>query len=77
MYNQLTSEQRSQITALLTTKINNKEIANILGVHISTIYREIKRNGNPRSYNWETAQKKTLWFTYCTYWYTFIGTPRN
>lgn len=58
MYNQLTSEQRSQIAALLATKIAKKEISKIVGVHISTIYREIKRNGNPRSYNWETAQRR-------------------
>lgn len=35
-----------------------KEIAEIVGVHISTIYREIHRNGRPRSYDWKSAQRK-------------------
>lgn len=58
MYKQLTSEQRSQIAVLLTTKTSKKVIAEMLKVHVSTIYREIQRNGNPRSYKWETAQFK-------------------
>lgn len=58
MYKQLTSQQRSQISALLTTGTPKKEIAVIVGAHISTIYREIKRNGGKRSYNWANAQQK-------------------
>lgn len=34
---------RLQIEALLKAKVSTKEIAQILGVHISTIYRELKR----------------------------------
>lgn len=46
MYKQLISEQRSQIFALLQTKTPKKIIAQIVGVSLSTIYREIKRNQN-------------------------------
>lgn len=58
MYKQLTSEQRSQIAVLLTTKTSKKVIAEMLCVHVSTIYRETQRNGSPRSYNWKLAQSK-------------------
>ena len=46
MYKQLTSEQRYVISALLKRKVSKKEIAKEFGVSVSTIYREIKRNGN-------------------------------
>ena len=44
MYKQLTSEQRYVISALLKRKVSKKEIAKEIGVSMSTIYREIKRN---------------------------------
>lgn len=43
-YNHLTQEQRYQIEALLETGISKTEIAKIIGVDPSTIYRELKRN---------------------------------
>ncbi|WP_308529785.1 helix-turn-helix domain-containing protein, partial [uncultured Prevotella sp.] len=43
-YHQLTSEQRSQIFALLQKKTGRKEIAAIVGISQSTLSREIKRN---------------------------------
>lgn len=43
-YTQLTPEQRYQISALLNTSINKTQIALIIGVDRSTIYRELKRN---------------------------------
>jgi len=43
-YKQLTQEQRYQIDALLETNISKTDIALIIGVHHSTIYRELKRN---------------------------------
>lgn len=43
-YKQLTQEQRYQIEALLKTNTNKPEIARIIGVHPSTIYRELARN---------------------------------
>lgn len=44
MYNQLTSEQRYVISALLKRKTPPKEIAEEIGCHISTVYREKSRN---------------------------------
>ena len=46
-YHQLTSEQRSQIFALLQKKTGRKEIAAIVGISQSTLSREIKRNSTP------------------------------
>ena len=43
-YQQLTSEQRYQIYALLKSGQKKSEIAKVLGVHKSTIGRELKRN---------------------------------
>ena len=44
MYKQLTSEQRSQIFALLQRKCPRKEIARIVGTSQSTLSRELRRN---------------------------------
>ena len=44
MYKQLTSEQRSQIFALLQRKCPRKEIARIVGTGQSTLSRELRRN---------------------------------
>ena len=44
MYKQLTSEQRYVISALLKRKTSPKEIAEEIGCHISTVYREKSRN---------------------------------
>lgn len=43
-YHQLTREQRYQITALLESGHNQSEIALYLGVHKSTVSRELQRN---------------------------------
>jgi len=43
-YKQLNLHQRYQIQALLETVSSKVEIAKILGVHPSTVYRELKRN---------------------------------
>ena len=57
MYNQLIPEQRSQIFALLQSKTEKKVIASIVGVSVSTIYREIKRNSTAKGhYLWDKAQ---------------------
>jgi len=52
MYHQLTSEQRSQISALLQNRTPRKEIAKIVGISQSTISRDLKRNScrNGRHY---------------------------
>ena len=51
MYNQLTSEQRYYIEVSLQNKMSKKVIAEHLKVHISTVYREIKRNGGKYHYH--------------------------
>lgn len=48
MYNHLTSAQRSQIFAYKQCNKSAKFIAAAIGVHISTIYRELNRNCNKR-----------------------------
>lgn len=42
-FSHLTYRQRLKIEALLQAKLPVKEIAAIIGVHISTVYREVKR----------------------------------
>jgi len=49
-YTQLTREQRYQIEALLKGQHTQTEIAEILGVHKSTISRELRRNRGLRGY---------------------------
>jgi IS30 family transposase len=63
-YKQLTLSQRYQISALLETGISITEIAKIIGVHKSTVSRELKRNTPIRgrtagSYIAEHAHHKT------------------
>ncbi len=48
MYKQLTSEQRYVISALLKRNVKKKDIAQEIGVDISTLYRELKRNKNSK-----------------------------
>lgn len=61
MYNQLTSQQRSQIFALLQSKTPIKVIAQIVGCSKSTIYREIKRNSTAKgNYLWKNAHQKAM-----------------
>jgi len=50
-YHQLIDSQRYQIEAYLKAKYTITQIANELGVHKSTISRELKRNSKKRSYN--------------------------
>lgn len=60
-YHQLTSEQRSQIFALLQNKTSRKEIARIVGVSQSTISRELRRNKNSYGgYSWRKAHEMAL-----------------
>ena len=61
MYHQLTSQQRSQIFALLQRKTPRKEIALIVGCSQSTLSREIKRNSTAKgNYLWDKAHAKAL-----------------
>ncbi len=59
-YNQLTLQKRYHISALIKSGYKQKDIANEIGVHPSTISRELKRNKDSvRGYNAELAQIKT------------------
>jgi len=58
-YTQLTQGQRYQIEALLEGEHNQSEIAKILGVHKSTVSRELKRNGVEMQYDQIVAQRLT------------------
>lgn len=62
MYHQLTSEQRSQISALLQNKTPRKEIAKIVGISQSTLSRELKRNSchNGQHYSWRKDHEMAL-----------------
>ena len=55
-YAQLTQEQRYQIYALKKAGLSQCRIASLLGVHKSTISREIKRNRGQRGYRPKQAQ---------------------
>jgi IS30 family transposase len=58
-YKQLTYEQRCQIYALKKTKISQQKIADSLGVHQTTISRELNRNTGAKGYRFGQAQSKT------------------
>jgi len=49
-YTQLTREQRYQISALMKAGLYQSQIAKIIGVHKSTVSREIRRNRGLRGY---------------------------
>jgi len=59
-YSQLALEQRYGIYSLLKTGHNQSEIAEVLGVHKSTICRELRRNRGHRGYRHKQAQGKAL-----------------
>lgn len=60
-YKQLTSEQRSQIFALLQRKTPRKEIAQIVGCSEATISRELRRNSTEKgNYLWNKAHAKAM-----------------
>jgi IS30 family transposase len=56
-YRQLTREQRYQIYALQKAAHNRSEIAAIVGIHKSTIGRELKRNSGRRGYRPKQADE--------------------
>lgn len=59
-YAQLTFGQRYQIKALLDIGTARYKIAEVLGVHKSTITREINRNSGKRGYRPKQAHEKAL-----------------
>ena len=56
-YRQLTQAQRYQIYALQKTKHTLMEIAEVIGVHKSSISRELKRNRGQRGYRPQQADE--------------------
>ena len=56
-YCQLTQAQRYQIYALRKTKHTLSEIADVIGVHKSSVSRELKRNRGQRGYRPQQAQE--------------------
>jgi IS30 family transposase len=59
-YTQLTQEQRYQIDALLKMEHSQFQIATALGVHKSTISRELRRNRGKRGYRPKQAHHFAL-----------------
>ena len=57
-YNQLTYEQRNEIRAYLRIGLKMVIIAHLIGVHKSTISRELKRNSGLLAYRHKQAQQK-------------------
>ncbi len=59
-YQQLTQVQRYQISALKKNGHSQREIADTIGVHKSTISRELRRNRGQRGYRPQQAHRKAL-----------------
>ena len=59
-YHQLTQAQRYQISVLRKTNHALSEIATVLGVHKSTVSRELKRNRGQRGYRPQQAHELAL-----------------
>lgn len=59
-YHQLTQIQRYQIYVLQKTKHSQTEIAKVIGVHKSSVSRELKRNRGKRGYRPQQAHEKAL-----------------
>lgn len=59
-YTHLTLEQRYQIQALMNMEHSPREIARVVGVHPSTISREVRRNQGQRGYRPKQAHRFTL-----------------
>jgi len=58
-YSRVSYGVRCQIEAFLQTEISVLDMAKLLCLHKTTIYREIKRNGYRNTYSAKQAQKKT------------------
>ncbi len=57
IYKQLAQEQRYQIYVLKKIGKSETKIANFLGVHRSTIHRELKRNKGKKGYRPKQAHE--------------------
>ena len=59
-YRRVSAEQRCQIQGFLQTKISAREMSSILRLHVSTIYREIRRNKLNNAYKAREAQRQAI-----------------
>ena len=57
-YPHLTRDQRCQLWVLKSRRASISLMASYLGIHRSTIYREIKRNEGELGYRYEQAHRK-------------------
>ena len=57
-YKQLAQGQRYQLAALLSKGFSQRQMAEAIGVHHTTVSREIRRNSMPDGYCPEAAQKR-------------------
>lgn len=57
-YKQLTQGQRYQLQALLKNRLSQQVMADTLGVHKSTVSRELRRNSDPGGYCPEAAERR-------------------
>lgn len=57
-YRQLTQDKRCQIYALMKIGLDQKAVAEEIGVHPSTISRELARNRGEKGYRYQQAQRK-------------------
>ena len=57
-YEQLTQGKRYQLQALLKTGLSLQAMADNLGVHKSTVSRELRRNSGTNGYCPEAAEKR-------------------
>ncbi|MGP9768791.1 IS30 family transposase, partial [Halomonas sp. AOP13-D3-9] len=58
-YRQLTQTQRYQIHAYIGVGMNQRQVARALGIHNSTISRELRRNATADGYEPEQAQHRS------------------
>ncbi len=58
-YKQITHKNRNELSVLLRAGLKQKEIAQILGKHPSTVSREISRNKTNRCYHAGIAKQRT------------------
>ena len=59
-YHHLTRDQRCQLYTLNSNGKSAGSIVEVLGVHRSTLYRELSRNKGQKSYRYEQAHEKAL-----------------
>ena len=59
-YHHLTQIQRSQIQVLKSMQCSQKQMAKIIGIHPSTVCRELKRNKSLRGYRYKQAHHLAL-----------------